>query len=536
MSGDLNHDAAPPVSPPQPTVRAATDSWRRLDRRMLLIEPVQAVVRFLPALVVVVFAGSAGRSAPWWTNLAAVIFPIALGILSWLTTSYRITDEHLQVRRGLLQRTTLTARLDRIRTVDVTASPLHRLLRVAAVRVGTGGERPFVLDGLPAEQARALREDLLHVARSQTPPGDDPATTGADPANTAADRAPSTADPDSTVSGALATNEPESELAVFDAGWIRFAPFSLTGLATMLAAIGVGLQFLGELTRRALESEIGSAAYDYATGLTLTMAIVQGVLGVLVVFVVASIVAYVLRYWGYRLTRHSAGTLGVTRGLLTTRTTSLEERRLRGVRVTRPFLVGLVGGAKADALVIGSANQESGSDLLVPPAPREVVTRVAGRVLRDPEPLTVSLEQHGPAARRRRYTRSLALPIVVAALTAPLWWWLEWTWLWVLPVVALAVAPVLARARYARLGHALVGDHLVARSGLFPEHTDAIGAGGIIGWNVSESFFQRRVGLVTLSATLAAGGGKIEVLDVPWPRALAVMRATTPGMLDDFLP
>ena len=82
---------------------------------------------------------------------------IALGISRWVTTRYRITPTVVEVREGLLQRKHLTVPRDRVRTVDVSAHPLQRLLRLVKVEIGTGtshhGAETLTLDGLPAATA-----------------------------------------------------------------------------------------------------------------------------------------------------------------------------------------------------------------------------------------------------------------------------------------------------------------------------------------------------------------------------------------------
>jgi putative membrane protein len=61
-------------------------------------------------------------------------------------------------------------------------------------------------------------------------------------------------------------------------------------------------------------------------------------------------------------------------------------------------------------------------------------------------------------------------------------------------------------------------------------HTDAV-----IGWNMTTSMFQRRVGLTTLVATTAGGRQQYAIPDVPDAEALRVARATVPGLVDQFL-
>ena len=60
-------------------------------------------------------------------------------------------------------------------------------------------------------------------------------------------------------------------------------------------------------------------------------------------------------------------------------------------------------------------------------------------------------------------------------------------------------------------------------------------AEGIIGWNVERSFFQRRAGLATLTATTAAGEQHYDVQDVEIGEALRVAEELLPGLAEPFL-
>jgi putative membrane protein len=58
---------------------------------------------------------------------------------------------------------------------------------------------------------------------------------------------------------------------------------------------------------------------------------------------------------------------------------------------------------------------------------------------------------------------------------------------------------------------------------------------GIIGWNVQQSWFQRRAGLVTLVATTAAGQQAYAAFDLPEAEAIALADAAVPGLVRPFL-
>src|SRR5215471_5272228 len=179
---------------------------------------------------------------------------------------------------------------------------------------------------------------------------------------------------------------------------------------------------------------------------------------------------------------------------------------------------------------------ERGGTLLLPPAPREEAVRVTAEVLRARDPVTSPLAQHGDAARRRRYTRMaialavLAAAVVVLSRLVPV---LAWSWELMLVLVPCGVA--LAYDRYRSLGHALVGRFLVARRGSLVRRRYMLDCDGIIGWNLTQSFFQRRLGLATLAATTAAGRQRYDVQDVPLAEAVRMADQALPGLLAPFL-
>ena len=501
---------------------AERGAWRRLDRRMLLIHPVQEIPRALPALFAAFVAGNGGGQGLIWIAVALAI-TLGLAFSRWFTTRYRVTEDRVEVSSGLFRRRVRAVSRDRIRTVDVTARAMHRLLGLARVEIGTGrsdrdeggGVR---LDGLTAAHAATLREELLHRPRP-APPADAATAPGA-PVPAAAE-------------------EPEVELARLDSSWVRFAPFTLSGLVSVGVVLGFLLNVANEAhfdpqnwgPARHLADRLGHAPVALAALALLVVA--------LAAVVVASTVGYALAFWDFRLTRHPGGTLHVTRGLITTRATTIEERRLVGAEISEPLLLRMVAGARLIAIATGlrvGRGAERGGSLLVPPAPRDEVLRVAAEVIAAEGPVTCPLTAHGPRARTRRYTRALAgWALLVAALAVVHWaiggpWWL--------PVAALVLLPVallLAADRYRSLGHAVTDGRLVAGRGSLIRRRSAMAAEGIIGWNLERSFFQRRVGLATLTATTAAGEQHYDVQDVEMGEALRIAEELVPGLAAPFL-
>ena len=500
-------------------------TWRRLSARMLLVHPVRELGRFVPALVGLVVAGRAvGDGQFWWFGPLGVVGIIGLSVLRWATTRYRITPEQVQLRTGLLQRKTIATPADRVRSVDVTASPLHRLLGLAKVDIGTGSHDPgsgMSLDSLTAAEAAALRAELLHRSAVVTFDAPDAVTLGAVPAG----------DP-------VTPGGHDIELARLDPRWVRFAPFTMSGVLGAAAILGIGSRLFDQLGVSAGDVGPVRGALDHLERTPIWLDVIEGLVVVVALVTVLSIGGYVLSYWGFRLSRHAQGSLHITRGLLTTRATSIEERRLRGLELAEPLLLRAVHAARLSGITTGlrsSGAAGGGSSLLLPPAPRAVAWEVAGQILRDAAPVVVPLTAHGPAARRRRFVRALlsAFVLVAAAAVAistgaPLW-------LGVAAIVTVPVSAMLAADRYRSLGHALSGNALVTRQGSLGRRRDVLECDGIIGWNLRQTFFQRRAGLATLTATTAAGRQRYAVTDVPLAMALSLGNLALPGLLGDFL-
>jgi putative membrane protein len=504
-----------PETATRPGAAEALEGWRRLDPRMLVVHPVREVGRALPVLFGVLLAGSStGRGGLW--GIAGTGIMVTFGILRWFTTTYRVTAEQVQVRRGVLRRQLVSVSLDRVRTVDVSASALHRLLGLVRVTVGTGlsdrkRDDALRLDGMSAVEAERLREELLH-------------------------RGPAVAAP--AAAGAAAVPAAGEEVVSLRPSWVAYAPFTLSGFLSVVAVLGFAWRVISET--RVDPRRLGPIAAGYGELLAVPRWSVFVAVPVVLLIAVglASVIGYVLSFWGFRLAR-IPGALHVTRGLISTRATTIEERRLRGVEVSEPLLLRAVSGARCIAIATGlrvGRGAERGGTLLMPPGPAAEARRVAAAVIRSAEPVAARLAGHGPRAHRRRYTRLLvALVPMAAALAVAVWLGPlpDWTWEPALALVPLAA--LLAFDRYRSLGHALADGFLVGRRGSLVRRRCMLACDGIIGWNLERSFFQRRAGLATLVATTAAGRQAYPVVDVPLQEALRLADEAVPGLLTPFL-
>ncbi|SDI87079.1 putative membrane protein [Frankineae bacterium MT45] len=533
----------PPIDEPLIEAPLAPVPWRRLSRRMLLVHPVREVGRFIPILIGIVLFGGHNPNGHWW-GLIGVVVVIAASVMRWATTSFQITPDQVQLRTGLFRKRILTTPADRVRTVDVTEHALHRILGLAKVSIGTGisdeKKSGMVLDGLGVAEARALRGELLH----RTTPATTAPARAMNPTGPAFQ--PLTPSLEAPVELPL---EREDELLRLDPSWMRYAPLTFSGAVTGLAIVGVSVNALGQSNVNASKLRAVQGTSRHLEHLPLWLSIVQVTLSLLAVVAVLSIIGYVLSFWNFRLTRHSGGTLQVTRGLLTTRSTSIERRRLRGVEISEPLFLRAARGSRLMAVATGlrmGRGSQRGGTVLAPPAPSGVITPLAGVVLaeiteargiaRRTDSATAALIPHPPRARRRRINRAITPWVLLAILFAILWGTLGLPkWFAVAGGGAALLFIPIGIDRYHSLGHQFVDGFLITRYGSLVRRRVILESDGIIGWNERRTFFQRRAGLVSLIATTAAGGQHYAVPDLSPEESLRVARQATPGLLEPFL-
>ncbi|MGA6173434.1 PH domain-containing protein [Streptomyces sp. NPDC012600] len=496
------------------TPYAPEDGWRRLDPRTVVVTAlvVAGVVAGVALPATLGLARWLGLPAAvlWAFTGAVLVIGAATGTdrVRWHRTRYRIGEERVDLHTGLLLVKRRSLARERIRTVDLTANLLRRLLGLVTVRIGTGeqgSDSTLTLDPVTRAEGERLRRLLLERAAT-APPG----------------------------------VHRDGELAVLDPRWIRYAPVSFVAPMLGGAAVGAVMQISDWV---GAQGQVIAWVGERFRETPLLWTVIVLVVAALVAGVVGALGLWIEMWWNYRLEREPGGTLRVRRGLLTSRSISVEEARLRGVDLVEPLGVRLVGAARLDAITTGlaqdHASRNADHNTVLPAAPRERADAVAADVLREAvTPTGATLTRHPRAARRRRLRWSLATALAPLLLLTLLGTLLTPVLLWVAlgcAAVFLPLAVALALDAYRGLGHTLSGRYLVTRSGSLRRSTAALERAGVIGWTVKQSYFQRRSGLLSVTATTAAGGGAYTAYDTDAAEGLTFAAEAVPGLLDPFL-
>lgn len=188
-------------------------------------------------------SGDYGRA---WLSLLAgigvfVVVCLAIWLISriwWQAIGYRLSEEEIGLKRGVINRQLRTARYDRIQAVDVVESLIARLFRLAAVRVETagGGNSVIEIAYLRKAEAEALRGELLERTRGTPGPA---AESSAEPLAEPGPGEPDLLVPEIPIQRSLlgAALRPSAIISVLAVGILVLSPLGLATLIPVLVGV-----------------------------------------------------------------------------------------------------------------------------------------------------------------------------------------------------------------------------------------------------------------------------------------------------------
>ncbi|RIQ15794.1 PH domain-containing protein, partial [Jiangella rhizosphaerae] len=362
-----------PADPPPGTVTAGSaaadstsasaadeDGWLALHGDTVKVTAAWVFVLALGGAIpttVGIGSGTSYGTALAWVVPAVVLVVAAAAVadyVRWRHSRYRVTPTRMELHKGMVFTTKRSLARERIRTVDLSADPVQRVFGLVKVSIGTGeqieaggpGQSPqtLVLDPVARDEGERLRALLL-------------------------DRAPVAAD---------GTEPGVRVLAGWNPAWLRFAPLSFWTFALAGIAVGGLFQVLNWFGRENLPVDVTRDVVE-EIGATQTLLLFAAVF--VLVGVVATLAFSLEAWWAYRLEREPGGTLRVRRGLLTTRSVSIEEQRVRGVEIVEPLGARSAGAARVDVVTTGlRTDPRSEASTLLPAAPMTVAASVAAAV------------------------------------------------------------------------------------------------------------------------------------------------------------
>lgn len=281
---------------------------QRLHPWSWLFELQQHLQQFLLPLVALLVFGSRRQDGEWPFHLVTLAVLLAMAgsaLLQYLTYRYRIGDDALTVRSGILERTRREIPFARIHNVVVHQNLLHRLFGVAELRLESAAGNK------PEAQMRVLRlQQALELERLIRQGGT---------------RVPLAADSTQAAPGTLLAL-PLPEL-------VRLGLISNRALVVAAAAIGAVWQMFPREVAEDFVRDQGRQAMGYASQLQLDSVPLAGTVAVvlligLLLMAAMSIALAIVQYHGFRLSE-AERRLTVERGLLTRLRSSVAHRRIQ---------------------------------------------------------------------------------------------------------------------------------------------------------------------------------------------------------------
>lgn len=154
---------------------ASGDRFRRLDPRQIWVIRIRLTVSAIPLLLIVsALDGGPLRDAAIpagaTTALAALLVLAAILVLPrrrYRAWGYRMDEEEIHIRRGLLVRVRTAVPFGRVQHIDVAQGPIERLFGLGTLILHTAGTRgaAVALPGLRYKRAERMRDRIRSKIR-----------------------------------------------------------------------------------------------------------------------------------------------------------------------------------------------------------------------------------------------------------------------------------------------------------------------------------------------------------------------------------
>lgn len=417
----------------------------------------------------------------------AIVFPPALLLLPlilaaggayeylyWKNFEFYFEGDDLKIRSGVITKNELDIPVRRIQDIDTQKNIVERVLGITKINVKTAGgdTSKASLKYLESQQAEKVREELRDLKNRRK------------------------SSEEETSKASTQEQSVETFYDIDDA----LMTFSILSGVQGLAIVAVIFLTLG----------IGLSAYVAATavqmiGYSLAAVILTGIASILML--VSSTFSTYSRYYDFTIEKRG-DTFEYERGLFNKQGGSIPEEKIQKLEITENFLMRYLGYASLKAETAGYTSQEdattTSTKVLIPLDTKEEVYRRAQKL----GDMKIDEVQHLSDRARKRYTDRYALvSALLIAVTAPLIYIGFHPGLLLIPVAALLAVKKAASLKWMNIGYSLGDQNLLVMKGFWNRRTYIIPYFRFQNLMVTESIFQRRWNLGSL--TVDTAGDKV---------------------------
>lgn len=418
---------------------------------LAFINPMIGVVLFLPLLAI-----AGGYQYLYWKNY-----------------NFYFEGGDLKIESGVITKNKLDIPVRRIQDIDVKRGIFQRIFSIAQVNIKTAGGdvSKASLKYLDEDQAEEVRQELRDLKN----------------------RREKDSEKDESTEEA---SEPEKFYQIGDS----LATYSLlTGApgAILLAAffVMVAIGASGFFASSAVEMVL------YSTGLVISAVFLSGLM------YLAGAVSKYIQYYDFHVDRRR-DVFEYERGMINKEGGSLPEEKIQKLEVTENFLMRYMGYASLKAETAGVMDTEEVSGrstkVLIPLDSKEEVYRHAREI---GELEIEDIENIGPIANKRYRRRYFLLSTVLLAGTSALIVAGLHPGITVIPIIGFLISGKASDLKWANIGYSMGENNLMVMKGFWNRKTYAVPYFRVQNLVTSESIFQRRWNLATV--TIDTAGSRI---------------------------
>ncbi len=444
----------------------------------------------------------------------AILVIIVVAVLRYWFFRFRVTEDRILIRQGILKKTALDLPMDRIQAVNIERSLTDRLLGLVTVSVDTAGSGAVeaVIPSVRAALADRIRAQVAAVRREGRANREDGVSPGLPQAAFLAKKDHETESPGETMLKLPPGDIVRLGLRNLGEGPVWLLPFLFLSRdpRDMLRYIGGELGYLEPIGREQVPRDYVSDLADlvFRAGVAAAFLALFAALGIYGAF---------KTWYGFRLYRDGAA-YRTRAGLFTqhevvvqsvkvqqaTLSQNIVDRCFRRFRLTvqpvsddaEVLEVPLLGARMAEVLRARLFGREAGGLTLLPGS--RAMVRVSTHYI---GALTVKIAT-APA---------LSIPAIVFLFTGASPAWAEFSLIWAL--IWTLAGGIIALQRWRRWGYVHDDDGIAVRSGFVARKVEAFLFRKVQSVTVRQSPMQRLKGLATLEIQLAGESVQVPYID-----------------------
>ncbi len=447
----------------------------KLDPLSIPIRAGESVVRLAWILIFILIGSPAIGGASGLGIVVVAWFLVALTyqLVYYQRFEYELADGTLDIASGVISRRNREIPVARVQNVDISRNAIQRAAGIAQINLETAGgsSTEASLRYVSLGEAKRLQKEIGRLKRGE--------------------------------GGDTEKPEPEQEL------------FAVTRKElVLLGVIGIDLRLLSFVT--ILLPVVSPSLRDQFADPLLGLAVTAPLAAIAIVAITALIsgVIALLNYYGFRLSRQNDDLL-YERGFIQRFSGTIPLEKVQTLTVSENFIARRLKYASLAVETAGYAPGDAGSQSAVPVAKRERVFDLGRSVEQFEE---IEFERPPKRARERYLLRYgiIALLAVVAAFAADAY--TGFTFAWYVTIGLIPLAAIGAHLKWLNVGYDVQSEYIVLREGFWTRTTTVVPYYRVQTVLDSQTIFQRRRRLATLTVDTAGSSG----LTNRQPRALDI--------------